>query len=213
MSAIGKKNDQKEFDFMIKMLMLGDSNVGKSSILLRYIDDTFNTDILNTIGVDYKVKMIDQEDGKRIKLAIWDTAGQERFRTLTASYYRGANGIVLVYDCANRATFVNCKMWLEDIQKNLPGKEISIILVCNKIDLEQREVQRDEGEQLASDHGMVYVEASAKTREGITHVFDQLVDKVMNSSSFQAPPPNRGDNTRRAALSGGVASQESSCCI
>ena len=102
------------YDHLLKVLLIGDAGVGKSSLLLRYTEDKFDEALGSTIGVDFKVKTV-EADGKRVKLTLWDTAGQERFRTLTSSYYRGAQGVVLVYDVTRRATFDDLQRWLEEV--------------------------------------------------------------------------------------------------
>ncbi|XP_044177686.1 ras-related protein Rab-18-like isoform X2 [Acropora millepora] len=117
----------------LKILIVGESGVGKSSLLLRFTDDTFDPDIGATIGVDFKVKTI-TVDGNKAKLAIWDTAGQERFRTLTPSYYRGAQGVILVYDTSSRETFDKLEEWLTEVEMYSTKKDIIKMLVGNKID-------------------------------------------------------------------------------
>jgi Ras-related protein Rab-18 len=122
-------------DHLFKLLLVGDAGVGKSSMLLRFTDDTFDEALQSTIGVDFKVKMMAARE-KRIKMTIWDTAGQERFRTLTSSYYRGAQGIILVYDVTRRETFENLNQWLQEVEVYSPGggKDVVKLLVGNKID-------------------------------------------------------------------------------
>merc|ERR1711881_702429 len=114
---------KKTYDLLFKLLLIGDSGVGKTCILFRFSDDAFNTTFISTIGIDFKIKTI-EIDGKRIKLQIWDTAGQERFHTITTSYYRGAMGIMLVYDVTNEKTFDNIHRWLGYITEHAtPGVE------------------------------------------------------------------------------------------
>ncbi|RLN96609.1 hypothetical protein BBJ28_00000128 [Nothophytophthora sp. Chile5] len=153
-------------------------------MLLRFTDDTFDDNLQSTIGVDFKVKMM-QVDGKKIKMTIWDTAGQERFRTLTSSYYRGAQGIVLVYDVARRDTFENLDLWLQEVEVYSPagGRDVVKLLVGNKIDKE-RVVSRREAEDWARSKGMLFVESSAKTKIGIQQVFNEVVQKVRKSPSY-----------------------------
>ncbi|XP_043823097.1 ras-related protein Rab-18 isoform X2 [Dromiciops gliroides] len=117
----------------LKILIIGESGVGKSSLLLRFTDDTFDPELAATIGVDFKVKTI-SVDGNKAKLAIWDTAGQERFRTLTPSYYRGAQGVILVYDVTRRDTFVKLDNWLNELETYCTRNDIVKMLVGNKID-------------------------------------------------------------------------------
>jgi len=164
---------QAAYDNLFKILLIGDSGVGKSSILLRFTDDEFSEKQLSTIGVDFKVKYVSL-GGKRVKLAIWDTAGQERFRTVTSSYYRGAQGVVLVYDCTSRRSFENVKLWLEEVKKYCTNLDAVRMLVANKVDKGAEQVSRDEGEQFAIDNSMLFIETSAKTRQGITHAFEEL---------------------------------------
>ncbi|KAJ7389805.1 Ras- protein Rab-18 [Desmophyllum pertusum] len=143
----------------LKILIIGESGVGKSSLLLRFTDDTFDPDIGATIGVDFKVKTL-TVDGNKAKLAIWDTAGQERFRTLTPSYYRGAQGVILVYDTSSRETFEKLEEWLNEVEMYSTKKDVIKMLVGNKIDKEGREVDRKQGLQFARRHSMLFIEAS-----------------------------------------------------
>ena len=148
-----------EFDFVLKVLLIGDAGVGKSSIMMRFTDDTFDDQLQSTIGVDFKVKTL-QRRSRNIKVTIWDTAGQERFRTLTSSYYRGAHGIILCYDVTREETFENLDQWLKEVQVYCPqeGKKIVKLLVGNKVDLPQREVSKDDGVRWARAHGMLFIE-------------------------------------------------------
>lgn len=151
-------------------------------MLLRFTDDSFDDHIQSTIGVDFKVKHIDM-DGKRVKLTIWDTAGQERFRTLTSSYYRGAHGVVLVYDVTRTDSFENLEQWLKEVQLYSPnnGENVIKLLVGNKIDLDVRKVSRERAEAWARSHGMLFLEASAKTKAGIRQVFMEVVQKILDN--------------------------------
>eukprot|EP00542_Grammatophora_oceanica_P010516 CAMPEP_0194033998 /NCGR_PEP_ID=MMETSP0009_2-20130614/6438_1 /TAXON_ID=210454 /ORGANISM="Grammatophora oceanica, Strain CCMP 410" /LENGTH=322 /DNA_ID=CAMNT_0038674733 /DNA_START=60 /DNA_END=1025 /DNA_ORIENTATION=+ len=169
------------YDHLFKILIIGDAGVGKSSMLLRFTDDSFDEHIQSTIGVDFKVKHLDVGDGKRVKLTIWDTAGQERFRTLTSSYYRGAHGVVLVYDVTRTDTFENLQQWLKEVQLYSPnnGESVVKLLVGNKIDL-GRKVDRELSEEWARDEGMLFLEASAKTKLGIRQVFMEVVQKILD---------------------------------
>ncbi len=123
-------NKDKDIAATFKLLLIGDSGTGKSSLLLRFTDDTWlhPDEVSATIGVDFKVKVIDL-DGKRYKLTIWDTAGQERFRTLTSSYYRGAQGVILVYDVANKSSFEHLQLWFTELETYASSKEVIKIIV------------------------------------------------------------------------------------
>ncbi|XP_063074942.1 ras-related protein Rab-18-B isoform X2 [Engraulis encrasicolus] len=164
----------------LKILIIGESGVGKSSLLLRFTDDTFDPDLAATIGVDFKVKTI-AIDGNRAKLAIWDTAGQERFRTLTPSYYRGAQGVILVYDVSKRDTFTRLENWLNELETYCTRNDLVKMLVGNKIDKGNREVDRNEGLKFAHKHQMLFIEASAKTRDGVQCAFEELVEKILQT--------------------------------
>ena len=128
----------KDISATFKLLLIGDSGTGKSSILLRFTDDTWlhPDEVSATIGVDFKVKVVEVED-KRYKLTIWDTAGQERFRTLTSSYYRGAQGVVLVYDVSNRASFEHLQLWFAELETYASSKEVIKIIVGMLLSLDQ----------------------------------------------------------------------------
>eukprot|EP01083_Nonionella_stella_P132767 403687_1 len=125
---------QRGYDVLLKLLMIGDSGVGKSCLLLRFCDESFTQSFITTIGIDFKIKSMDI-DGQRVKLQIWDTAGQERFRTLPSSYYRGAQGVVMVYDVTRRDSFENLEQWLKEVKLYSPnnGEGVVKLLVGNKI--------------------------------------------------------------------------------
>jgi|EP01083_Nonionella_stella_P096301 Ras-related protein Rab-18 len=210
------------YDHLFKLLMIGDAGVGKSSMLLRFTDDSFDEHIQSTIGVDFKVKHLDVA-GKRIKLTIWDTAGQERFRTLTSSYYRGAQGVVMVYDVTRRDSFENLEQWLKEVKLYSPnnGEGVIKLLVGNKIDLE-RKVPREEAESWARSQGMLFLEASAKTRTGIKQCFMEIVRKIVEDPELLVntvpgrPKIALSNNKRPGSRTGGAGSitdtDESGCC-
>ncbi|KAG5177892.1 Rab18, rab family GTPase [Tribonema minus] len=174
------------YDHLFKILLIGDAAVGKSSIMLRFTDDSFDDKLQSTIGVDFKVKMMEVGD-KKIKMTIWDTAGQERFRTLTSSYYRGAQGIMLVYDVERPETFDNLNKWLEEVETYHPGRgrDVVKLLVGNKVDC-PRAVPREQAEAWARSKGMLFLEASAKTEVGIRQAFEEVVHKILESPALLA---------------------------
>jgi len=179
----------ESLDHVFKILLIGDAGVGKSSILLQFTDGYFNDNLQSTIGVDFKIKVMDAAgpDGrkKKVKVTIWDTAGQERFRTLTSSYYRGAQGIILVYDVARKPTFDHLSDWLNEVEQFSMGggKDVIKLLVGNKID-QTRVVPRQQADEWARSRGMLFMEASAKTKEGINVVFDEVVQKILENPTL-----------------------------
>ncbi|XP_075491589.1 ras-related protein RABC2a-like [Primulina tabacum] len=170
---------QGNFDLSFKILLIGDSAVGKSSLLVTFISNVVD-DLSPTIGVDFKIKFL-TVGGKRLKLTIWDTAGQERFRTLTSSYYRGAQGIVLVYDVTRRDTFRNLSdVWAKELELYSTNENCVKMLVGNKVDMESEQVvSREEGLSLAKELGCLFLECSSKTRVNVEQCFEELTQKIM----------------------------------
>jgi len=174
---IPRKTDA--YDFMVKVLILGDSAVGKTCILNRFCDDSFGPSAgLSTVGVDLKYKTLECQ-GKRVKLQIWDTAGQEKFRSIVNTYYKGALGIVLVYSINDKKSFINVESWLKQIANNAPTAAV-VILVANKTDLTEQEriVKASDGEKLAELHNIQFIEVSAKTGEHIEETFLDLAKDI-----------------------------------
>ena len=162
-----------------KILILGDSKVGKSCFLTRYADKTYQEDYLSTIGMDYKIKNYELENGDIIKLYIWDTAGQDRFRSITSNYYKGADGIILIYDITKQETFNNVRNWITSIKEEAPAKVV-LILVGNKVDDEKnRAVPQSEGEKIADEYNLPFLECSAKSDINVTKTFDVLIKKIV----------------------------------
>ncbi|XP_069763484.1 ras-related protein Rab-18-like [Narcine bancroftii] len=196
---------EEEILATLKLLVIGESGVGKSSLLLRFTDGTFDSEIGSTIGVDFKVKAM-KFDGNNVKLAIWDTAGQERFRTLTPSYYRGAQGVILVYDVTRRDTFLKLENWLNELDTYSTKHGIVKMLVGNKIDKQNREVDRNEGLRFARKHSMLFIEASAKTCDGVTCAFEEVVEKII-----QTPGLWEAENPKAVKLSDFGSNQDGAC--
>ena len=204
--------DDENYDFIFKVLLLGNSDVGKSSLLLRYVDSVWNDAFVPTIGVDFKVKTLTINE-KKVKMQIWDTAGQERFRTVVSTYFRGAHGILLLYDVTNRDSFKNLESWLIEIEKNAKEKVLKI-LIGNKCDLtDDREIQSDEGKAFALRNGMEFMETSAKMNTNVTEAFETL-GKLMiefNSKSNTTSQKNN-QNKNLKASSGMDLKTKKGCC-
>ncbi|XP_025772048.1 ras-related protein Rab-3D isoform X2 [Herpailurus yagouaroundi] len=201
----------QNFDYMFKLLLIGNSSVGKTSFLFRYADDSFTPAFVSTVGIDFKVKTVYRHD-KRIKLQIWDTAGQERYRTITTAYYRGAMGFLLMYDVANQESFTAVQDWATQI-KTYSWDNAQVILVGNKCDLEdERVVPTEDGRRLADDLGFEFFEASAKENINVKQVFERLVDIIcekMNESLEPGSGP--GSNGKGPALGDTPPPEPSGC--
>jgi Ras-related protein Rab-8A len=169
--------DEEEFHhFQVKVLMVGDSGVGKTSLLLRYDNDVFNESYVTTIGIDFKTKYLDVGD-KRVRLQIWDTAGQERFRTITTSYFRGAQGILLCFEVSDRNSFNSIGSWLEQITSHA-DQQVCVIICGTKCD-SKREVTAEQGQALADKHGYTYIECSAKENHNVVAAFEAIAHEIV----------------------------------
>uniref|UniRef100_A0A1B0CFP3 Ras-related protein Rab-3 n=3 Tax=Phlebotominae TaxID=7198 RepID=A0A1B0CFP3_LUTLO len=172
----------QNFDYMFKLLIIGNSSVGKTSFLFRYADDSFTSAFVSTVGIDFKVKTVFRHD-KRVKLQIWDTAGQERYRTITTAYYRGAMGFILMYDITNEESFNSVQDWVTQI-KTYSWDNAQVILVGNKCDMEdERVISFERGKQLADQLGVEFFETSAKENVNVKSVFERLVDIICDKMS------------------------------
>jgi len=197
-----------EYDYLFKLLLIGDSGVGKSCLLLRFADDTYTESYISTIGVDFKIRTIEQ-GGKTIKLQIWDTAGQERFRTITSSYYRGAHGIIIVYDVTDQESFNNVKQWMQEIDR-YGTENVRKLLVGNKCDLESsRVVSYEDGQSLAESIGIPFVETSAKNGIAVEDAFNQMAAEIKENVSLAA---QAGGQKLIDPKNRGVPVQKEGCC-
>lgn len=214
-----KRGGGNKFDHLLKLLLIGDSGVGKSCILLRYSDDSFTGSYITTIGIDFKIKQIKVNDSK-VKLQIWDTAGQERFRTITTAYYRGAMGILLVYDVTDEASFGAVENWMRQIEANA-NKDVIRVLIGNKSDCDDRDrkVTTAEGEAMAAKYGIKFFETSAKMNVNVDESFSTIASDIV--SNLKENPDrfggqeSTGKKKQRASVTVGGGSKPKdpqSCC-
>ena len=184
-----------EEEIIYKVLLLGDSSVGKTCFLLRYCDKSFQDVHLSTIGLDYRLKTITLKNNRTVKLQIWDTAGQDRFRAITKNYYKSANGVLLIYDISNLQTYENVKNWISQIREEA-NPNVIIYLVGNKIDLpkEKRVVNIEDGEKIAEEFEIKFKEASAKSGTNVNEIFEELVEQIDEKfSKLEAPKKKKGN--------------------
>ncbi|GME94715.1 hypothetical protein B5S28_g321 [[Candida] boidinii] len=197
----------KAYDKTMKLLLVGDSGVGKSCLLLRFVDDKFNPSFITTIGIDFKIKTI-EINGTKIKLQVWDTAGQERFRTITTAYYRGAMGIIIVYDVCDENSFESVKKWFQTVNQHAKD-DAQLFLVGNKADdQDSRQVSTKQGELLAQELGIPFLEASAKSGTNVSEVFLQLASLILEKGGDDLNPQEKGVDVGASSNS----SESSSCC-
>lgn len=160
--------------FLYKIILIGDSGVGKTNLLTKYLKNEFDQNSKSTVGVEFGSKLITFGDDT-IKLQIWDTAGQERFRSITSAYYKGAKGAIIVYDITKEESFKNVRMWIEDLKQNGEA-DIHIIVAGNKSDLtEQRRVSIEDGEKFAKRNNVAYIETSAKNGDNVEKAFNMMI--------------------------------------
>ena len=171
--------EQQEIDTKIKVMLLGESQTGKTSFIQRYVKNNFSLGYITTVGIDFQVKILTSND-KNIKLQIWDTAGQERFKNITKNYFQSSDGFIVAYDITSRNSFVNVSTWLKEITNNAP-EDTKKILIGTKCDLTNREVSTEEGQNLASENKMQFFETSAKNDINVKETFEAIALEIMQS--------------------------------
>jgi len=211
--------DSSNYDYLFKVVLIGDSGVGKSNLLSRLTRNEFNIESKSTIGVEFATRSINV-DGKTVKSQIWDTAGQERYRAITsASYYRGAVGALLVYDIAKHATYVNVTRWLKELRDHA-DTNIVIMLVGNKSDLKHlRAVPTEEAKAFASENGLSFIETSALDASNVESAFQNILteiyrivsNKALEQSENQIKPPNESI-TVTPSIENANPEGKSGCC-
>lgn len=182
---------QKPYDYIFKILIVGDSGVGKSALLARFADDQFSESFIATIGVDFKIRTI-SIGGKNVKLQIWDTAGQERFRSITNSYYRGCCAAIVVYDITSEQSFRRVKSWFNELGTYC-RKDVEVILVGSKSDREEyRQVSTLQGEEFASAKHVVFMETSAKNGSNVDALFQRLARELVSKTGNRISDSGKG---------------------
>ena len=195
----------KDYDYIFKIVLIGDTCVGKSCILVRFSDDIFNDSYVTTIGVDFRFKTM-VVNNKVAKIQIWDTAGQERYRSITTAYYRGAAAIIICCDCTNKESFNNINNWIEEIGKYTDKDSVDKIVLMNKCDLvEERCIDKNEINKFEKESGIKVLEVSAKTGEGIDKAFEYVIAKLIDK--------NEKTNNNTMTLRGdGFLDKKGGCC-
>jgi len=214
----------REYDYLFKLLIIGDSGCGKSSLLFRFADNLYPGNIITTVGVDFRIRTLNL-NGERIKLQIWDTAGQERFRTITSTYYRGTHGVIVVYDVTNGDSFKSVKRWLEEIDENC--EMVSKILVGNKSDdASSKVVLSEDAQRLANQKDIPLFEVSAKDNTGVNGMFLAITQDMLQARKKHLTEDMRrdlislhqdGEDLQRSPRGGkgkrgGSSKSHSSCC-
>ena len=214
MSEEGSSDDDQKIKLSLKILLIGDSQVGKTSLLLKYTEHVFPEEHIATIGVEYKDKFI-VKDNYNIRLQIWDTAGQERFHSITKNIYRNANGVLFVYDITNQESFNNIKNWIKDLQN--VGNDIKGVIIGNKLDLEQkRDVSKEDLEEIGKKNKMPFLETSAKQNINVNEGFDLLVNELLKGKNENQIVEMFSRKTRSdlsiSSKTNSTKKQKSGCC-
>ena len=206
--------EKEPYDFLFKMILIGDSSVGKSNILLKYLKGEFDQNSRATVGVEFGTKSI-ALNGKRIKIQIWDTAGQERYKSITSAYYKGAKGALIVYDITKRITFDNIDKWITDLKTN-GDQNISIILIGNKSDLEDdRDVSTEEGIKKSEECKIAFLETSALNGQNVNKAFDELIDQIYQNNCTKIDENNEYEIDKGVNLNDEkeTKNDEKKCCL
>ena len=214
MSEEESSDDDQKIKLSLKILLIGDSQVGKTSLLLKYTEHVFPEEHIATIGVEYKDKFI-LKDNYNIRLQIWDTAGQERFHSITKNIYRNANGVLFVYDITNQESFSNIKNWIKDLQN--VGNDIKGVIIGNKIDLEQkRDVSKQDLEEIGKKYNMPILETSAKQSINVNEGFEMLVNELLKGKNESQIVEMFSRKTRSdlsiSSKTNSTKKQKSGCC-
>ena len=211
---MSQEEEEEEYDYLFKLILVGDSYVGKTNIMSQYIKKEFNLNSKSTVGVEFGTKIIKIDD-KIVKTQIWDTAGQERYKSITSAYYKGAKGAFIVYDITCKTTFDSVDRWIQDLSM-YGDKNITMLLIGNKSDLEdKRQIKKEVGEEKAKEFGLGFIETSACSGVNINKAFKTLLKEVCNKYSEEKKnneefEDNNGNNIEIS--SGDNEVKKKTCC-
>lgn len=209
-----KGSKSKDYDYLFKLVLIGDSGVGKSCLLLRFADDAFTESYISTIGVDFRFRTV-KMDKKTVKLQIWDTAGQERFRTITSAYYRGADGIIMVYDTTSSDSFDHVNDWLKEVNR-YASEGTCKLLVGNKCDrTADRAVTTEQAKEFADDLGVAFLETSAKTAKNVEEAFLTMAGELIKQREAKMAAnggKEKSDSRGKVSLTSGEKGPLDGCC-
>lgn len=173
-----EENNEDKSIYTYKIILIGDSFVGKTSLIIRFCDDQFNESGVATVGIDTKTKYVKRKE-KKIELQIWDTAGQEKFRSLAKSCCNQMDGIAFVYDIGNKESFKSIKIWYNNLKDIVDFTKVGVVLVGNKCDIQEPEVDKNAAQELANNHSMQFIESSAKNNKNVNEIFTTLIDEMV----------------------------------
>ena len=204
--------ETESYDLLFKLILIGDSAVGKSNILLKYLKNEFDKNSRATVGVEFGTKNV-LINGKKVKIQIWDTAGQERYRSITSAYYKGAKGAFIVYDITNKSTFDNIDKWISDLKLN-GDQNICIVILGNKSDLnESRQVSTNDGMKKAEMFKTAFMETSALNGENIGEAFEELIEEIYQNNKAAFEQINKKDMDKGVNLNENKNTSNNKCCL
>ena len=202
---------KRDYDYLFKLVLIGDSGVGKSSLLLRFADDSFTDTFISTIGVDFRFRTV-RSDKKIVKLQIWDTAGQERFRTITSAYYRGADGIIMVYDVTNQESFDHVNEWLNEVNR-YASEGTCKLLVGNKSDkVNEKVVDYDTAAAYASELDITFLESSAKSAKNVEEAFMTMASELIRLKEEKGNEASNPSGGNAISINQKNNSEKKKCC-
>jgi len=206
---------KRDYDFLFKLVLIGDSSVGKSCLLLRFADNSFTESYISTIGVDFRFRTLKIGE-KTVKLQIWDTAGQERFRTITSAYYRGADGIIMVYDVTRNDSFEHVQDWLNEVNRYANQGLCKKLLIGNKCDRNDRVVSAEDGQQCAAKLGVPFFETSAKAGTNVEDAFLTMAQHLIEAKMQESKSAKSGGGGKggggKAKLDANNGAEKKACC-